>query len=49
MVLADTLARMVIAPSELPVGIVTAFFGAPFFIYLLKRQKREAVYGQVGL
>lgn len=39
LVLADTLARTLIAPNELPVGIVTAFFGAPFFIYLLKRRK----------
>jgi iron complex transport system permease protein len=42
LVLADTLARTVIAPNELPVGIVTAFFGAPFFVYLLKR-RRHAV------
>ncbi len=42
MVLADTLARTLIAPNEMPVGIVTAFFGAPFFIFLLKR-KKEAV------
>ncbi len=42
LVLADTLARTVIAPKELPLGIVTAFFGAPFFIYLLKR-RRHAV------
>lgn len=41
LVLADTLARTVIAPNELPVGIVTAFFGAPFFIYLLKRRRRS--------
>jgi iron complex transport system permease protein len=39
LVLADTMARLVMAPSELPLGIVTAFFGAPFFIYLLKRRK----------
>jgi iron complex transport system permease protein len=39
LVLDDTLARTLIAPNELPVGIVTAFFGAPFFIYLLKRRK----------
>ncbi len=43
LVLADTLARTVIAPNELPVGIVTAFFGAPFFIYLLKRRKRAII------
>jgi cobalamin transport system permease protein len=39
LVVADTLARLVMAPNELPLGIVTAFFGAPFFIYLLKRRK----------
>ncbi|NPV52601.1 MAG: iron chelate uptake ABC transporter family permease subunit [Firmicutes bacterium] len=34
----DTLARVVVAPNELPVGIVTALFGGPFFIYLLHRK-----------
>ena len=41
--LADTFARTVIAPNELPVGIVTAFFGAPFFIYLLKKRKKAVI------
>lgn len=41
LVLADLIARMILAPSELPLGIVTAFIGAPFFIYLLRRSKRE--------
>ncbi|MCK5548761.1 MAG: iron chelate uptake ABC transporter family permease subunit [Thermoplasmata archaeon] len=36
---ADTLARSIIAPTELPIGIITAFCGAPFFIYLLRRGK----------
>ena len=36
LILADTIARTVISPSELPVGVITAFIGAPFFIYLLK-------------
>lgn len=35
---ADTIARVAVAPSELPVGAVTALFGAPLFIYLLRRQ-----------
>lgn len=39
MVAADTLARIAIAPAEIPVGIITAFFGGPFFIYLLRRKK----------
>jgi iron complex transport system permease protein len=37
-ILADTLARTVVAPTELPVGVVTAFVGVPFFIYLLRRR-----------
>jgi iron complex transport system permease protein len=36
--LADTLARTLLSPTELPVGIVTAFCGAPLFIYLLHRR-----------
>jgi iron complex transport system permease protein len=38
LVIADTLARTVVAPSELPVGAMTALAGAPLFIYLLRRQ-----------
>jgi ABC-type Fe3+-siderophore transport system permease subunit len=34
---ADTLARILLAPAELPVGIITAFFGGPFFLFLLYR------------
>jgi iron complex transport system permease protein len=37
---ADTLARTIVAPAELPLGIVTAFIGAPFFVWLLLRQKQ---------
>jgi iron complex transport system permease protein len=36
LVLADVLARTVVAPAELPIGVVTAFFGAPFFAVLLR-------------
>jgi len=36
LIIADTIARIVISPGELPVGVITAFIGAPFFIYLLK-------------
>ncbi len=39
LILADTLARTVLPPTEVPLGIVTAFFGAPFFVYILRRQK----------
>lgn len=38
---ADTLARILLAPAELPVGIITAFFGGPFFLYLLYREGRR--------
>lgn len=41
LVLADLLARILIAPSEIPVGVVTALLGAPFLIYLLRRSKKE--------
>ncbi len=38
LIAADTLARTVISPSELPVGVITAFMGAPFFVFLLRRK-----------
>jgi iron complex transport system permease protein len=41
LVLADTLARSVFAPTELPVGILMAFLGGPFFLYLLRKTKRS--------
>lgn len=36
----DTLARTIIEPTELPVGIITALLGVPFFLYLLRKRKR---------
>jgi iron complex transport system permease protein len=41
LVLADTLARSVFAPNEVPVGILMAFIGGPFFLYLLRKTKRS--------
>ena len=41
LLLSDGLARVLVAPAELPVGIVTAILGAPFFIYLLRRQRGD--------
>lgn len=38
---ADTVARVLFAPAELPVGIITAFFGGPFFLFLLYREGRR--------
>jgi iron complex transport system permease protein len=39
LVLADALARTVVAPTEIPVGVLTALCGGPFFIFLLRRQE----------
>lgn len=41
MVLADLVARTVWAPSEIPVGVLTALLGAPFFLYLVMRRRRS--------
>ena len=38
LIVADTIARVVFAPAELPVGVITALCGAPYFIFLLKRK-----------
>jgi iron complex transport system permease protein len=39
LVLADVIARTVLSPAELPIGVVTAFFGAPFFAVVLRRSR----------
>lgn len=41
LLLADVLARVVMAPQELPVGIVTALAGVPFFLWVLRRAKNQ--------
>jgi iron complex transport system permease protein len=41
LVLADLLARAMLPPTEIPVGILTAFVGGPFFLWLLRRERRE--------
>ena len=46
LLLADTLARTIMAPAELPVGVVTAAVGAPFFLFILRRFSRAARAGQ---
>jgi iron complex transport system permease protein len=43
LVIADTLARSVFAPNEIPVGILMALLGGPFFLYLLRKTKRSYV------
>jgi len=44
LVFADLLARTLARPTELPVGIITALMGAPFFLYLLMKHKRGELY-----
>jgi iron complex transport system permease protein len=39
--LADLIARLALAPQEIPLGVITALVGAPFFILLLRRAKRQ--------
>jgi iron complex transport system permease protein len=39
LVLADVIARSVLSPAELPIGVVTAFFGAPFFAVILRTSR----------
>ncbi len=41
MIWADTLARMLLSPTEIPLGVITAFLGGPFFVYLLRKHKRR--------
>jgi len=42
LLVADTVARTVMAPAELPVGVLTACIGGPFFLYLLRKARAEA-------
>jgi iron complex transport system permease protein len=43
LVVSDTVARSILAPTEIPVGIVTALAGGPFFLHLLFRQKHRMI------
>lgn len=40
---ADTMARVIIAPAELPIGIITSILGAPFFLWLLMKNRQSTV------
>ena len=44
LVLCDTIARTILAPAELPVGIFTSVVGCPFFIYLLKKKRKQTAW-----
>jgi len=48
-VLSDTVARTVLAPTEIPVGVVTALLGGPFFLWLLLRHKLRGIYPEFGI
>lgn len=39
LVMADLIARTLLAPAEIPIGVITAFFGAPFFVWVLRRSR----------
>jgi iron complex transport system permease protein len=41
LILCDTLARTIMSPAEIPVGIITSLLGCPFFVYLLLKKKRS--------
>ena len=43
MVVGDLLARTIVAPQEMPIGVITAFIGAPVLIFLIRR--RPYLYG----
>ena len=40
LILTDLAARTVVAPAEIPIGVITAFLGAPFFLFILRRSRR---------
>ncbi|HET7195799.1 MAG TPA: iron chelate uptake ABC transporter family permease subunit, partial [Nocardioides sp.] len=41
LVLADVVARTALSPAEVPIGVVTALVGAPFFLVVLRRNKGD--------
>jgi iron complex transport system permease protein len=40
MILADLISRTILAPTEIPIGVITAICGAPFFLYILRRRQK---------
>ena len=40
LLICDTIGRTLLSPIEIPIGVVTAFFGAPFFLYLAMKRKK---------
>ena len=41
LLIADVIARVILAPQEIPVGIITSLAGAPFFLWVLRRSKNQ--------
>jgi len=41
LILVDVVARTAVAPAEIPIGVITAFLGAPFFLLALRRSGRR--------
>ncbi|MFC2014527.1 FecCD family ABC transporter permease [Chloroflexota bacterium] len=44
LIIADLAARTILAPTEIPIGVITAVCGVPFFLYLLRRKKRSVFF-----
>ena len=44
LLISDIIARVVLAPQELPVGIITALVGAPFFLWVLRNSKTQGLW-----
>jgi len=42
LIVTDLAARTILSPAEIPIGVVTAFFGAPFFLLVLRRSRGMA-------
>jgi iron complex transport system permease protein len=40
LIAADLIARTIASPAEVPIGVITAFVGAPFFVFVLHRRSR---------
>jgi iron complex transport system permease protein len=45
LVISDAIARTILTPAEIPVGIMTSLLGGPFFIYLLATRKGNETFG----
>ncbi len=43
LVLADLVSRTIIAPTELPIGVITSLVGAPIFAYILLKKRRASI------